>query len=61
MKLGFAESRAESLWLSANLLYCCGYAAEAQPPFINRAYGKPEAFRKESGKAAQCISIILNR
>ena len=32
---------------------CGGYAAEAEPQEFTGTYGKPEAFRKESGRAAK--------
>jgi hypothetical protein len=51
---GFAASLAESLWLSVNLhKRQCGCAARGiASSCLLRGLGKPEAFRKGSGKAA---------
>jgi len=48
-----AAAVAESLWLSGTGKNSCGYAAlEADLKLWSRHCGKPEAFRKGSGKAA---------
>jgi len=55
---GFAAILAESLWLSG----MAGKSLAAAPPrrqsleIQRRCFGKPEAFRKDSGKAATALS-----
>jgi hypothetical protein len=49
---GFAVLLAERLCLSELEKGFRGYAAQAEPLRTKAADGKPEAFRKDSGKAA---------
>jgi hypothetical protein len=51
---------AESLWLSVTELNFCGCAAaEAKPQEQELPSGKPEAFRKGSGKAVTVIMVNI--
>jgi hypothetical protein len=55
---GFAAPLAESLWLSGRLLRVRGFASVAAEPQDNLySSGKPEAFRKECGKAALAMFL----
>jgi hypothetical protein len=49
---GFAAALAESLWLSVRRLSKGGFASCGLAAKELGLNGKPEAFRKESGKAA---------
>ena len=56
---GFAAYLAESLWLSVELSRIqlrLRRGGKASP--MTSTHGKPEAFRKERGKAATCLLII---